>query len=131
MTWADVPRFLEGGVELLRWITTVIVRWFGLFVGVARSCLTWTVVGLVHGIGGFARNEVRARRLGNGDRTAQLGSGCGKKRPIMGYLERLPGTVREVELRGGSNVRRCTYSPHSLRATRATLPDLNGELWAS
>jgi site-specific recombinase XerD len=39
----------------------------------------------------------------------------------MGYLERLPGAMHEVELPDRSKVRRCIYSPHSLRATAATL----------
>jgi integrase len=42
-------------------------------------------------------------------------------RLLMRYLERLPGGVHEVELPDGSKVRRCAYSPHSLRATSATL----------
>jgi integrase/recombinase XerD len=42
-------------------------------------------------------------------------------RLLLSYLERLPGAVQEVELPGGEKVRRCVYSPHSLRATTATL----------
>ena len=42
-------------------------------------------------------------------------------RLLMSYLERLPGAMHEVELPDGSMVRRCNYSPHSLRATAATL----------
>jgi hypothetical protein len=42
-------------------------------------------------------------------------------RVLMGYLERLPGAMHEVELPDGSKVRLCIYSPHSLRATTATL----------
>lgn len=41
-------------------------------------------------------------------------------RLLMGYLERLPGAMHEVELPDGSKVRRCSYSPYSLRATAAT-----------
>jgi integrase/recombinase XerC len=44
---------------------------------------------------------------------------------IQGYLSRLPGAVREGEIAGedGSVTKasRCVYSPHSLRATTATL----------
>jgi site-specific recombinase XerD len=42
-------------------------------------------------------------------------------RTIEGYLERLPGAMKEEELPDGATVRRCIYSPHSLRATTATL----------
>ena len=42
-------------------------------------------------------------------------------RLLMGYLERLPGAMHEVELSDGSKGRRCIYSPHSIRATAATL----------
>ena len=42
-------------------------------------------------------------------------------RLLMSYLERLPSAIQEVELPNGEKVRRCIYSPHSLRATTATL----------
>jgi integrase len=42
-------------------------------------------------------------------------------RLLMGYLGRLPGAIHEVELPDGSKMRRCSYSPHSLRATAPTL----------
>lgn len=42
-------------------------------------------------------------------------------RLLMAYLERLPGSLQECDLPNGSKVRRCVYSPHSLRATAATL----------
>jgi integrase len=42
-------------------------------------------------------------------------------RLLMGCLERLPGAVHDMELPGGAKVRRGLYSPHSLRATAATL----------
>jgi len=42
-------------------------------------------------------------------------------RLLMAYLERLPGSMQEVELPNGEKVRQCIYSPHSLRATTATL----------
>jgi hypothetical protein len=38
----------------------------------------------------------------------------------MGDLERVPGS-HEAELPDGSKVRRCVYSPHSLRTASATL----------
>jgi integrase/recombinase XerC len=42
-------------------------------------------------------------------------------RLLMRYLERVPGAMQETELPDGSKVRKCVYSPHSLRATSATL----------
>lgn len=42
-------------------------------------------------------------------------------RVIQGYLERLPGAVREAPRPGGGAAKRCVYTPHSLRATTATL----------
>ena len=40
---------------------------------------------------------------------------------IMGYLKQLPGAMNAVEVADGSTVLRCLYTPHSLRATTATL----------
>ena len=40
---------------------------------------------------------------------------------IQRYLERLPGALKEEQLADGSVIRRCIYTPHSLRATTATL----------
>ena len=42
-------------------------------------------------------------------------------RVVLSYLERLPGSMREVPLPDGSVKRECVYTPHSLRATTATL----------
>src|SRR6202035_5516703 len=42
-------------------------------------------------------------------------------RLLMGYLERLPGAMQEKEQPDGSKLRECLFSPHSLRATAATL----------
>jgi len=42
-------------------------------------------------------------------------------RVVLGYLERLPGSMREVAAPDGSTASRCCYTPHSLRATTATL----------
>ena len=42
-------------------------------------------------------------------------------RTIESYLSRLPGATHEVELPDGTKKRECIYSPHSLRATTATL----------
>jgi integrase len=42
-------------------------------------------------------------------------------RLLMGYLERLPGAAQEKELLSGEKIRECIYSPHSMRATTATL----------
>ena len=40
---------------------------------------------------------------------------------LQAYLEKLPGAMREVEDEYGDAVIQCVYSPHSLRATTATL----------
>lgn len=37
------------------------------------------------------------------------------------YLQRLPGAMKEEQLADGATIRRCIYTPHSLRATTATL----------
>jgi site-specific recombinase XerD len=42
-------------------------------------------------------------------------------RVLMSYLERLPGAIQEKELPSGEKVQECLFSPHSLRATTATL----------
>jgi site-specific recombinase XerD len=39
----------------------------------------------------------------------------------MSYLERLPVAMQEKELPSGEKIRKCVFSPHSLRATTATL----------
>ena len=42
-------------------------------------------------------------------------------RVLMSYLERLPGAMRETLLPTGEKDQVCVYSPHSIRATTATL----------
>jgi hypothetical protein len=42
-------------------------------------------------------------------------------RVLMSYLERLPGAIQERELPSREKIQECIYSPHSLRATTATL----------
>jgi len=42
-------------------------------------------------------------------------------RVVESYLEALPGAVKEVQLPDGTVAERCIYTPHSLRATTATL----------
>jgi integrase/recombinase XerC len=42
-------------------------------------------------------------------------------RAILGYLERLPGAMKEYTGKDGKPRQRCIYTPHSLRATNATL----------
>ena len=42
-------------------------------------------------------------------------------RLLMAYLERLPGSMQEVELPNGEKVTHCLYSPLSIRVTTATL----------
>ena len=45
---------------------------------------------------------------------------------LMSYLRRLPGAVKERELPDGTKKAACIYTPHSLRATVATLLLDNG-----
>jgi site-specific recombinase XerD len=40
---------------------------------------------------------------------------------LESYLMKLPGAVREVQHPNGSTAMECLYTPHSLRATTATL----------
>jgi site-specific recombinase XerD len=40
---------------------------------------------------------------------------------IEGYLKKLPGAVKEIEQADGSKRAECIFTPHSLRATTATL----------
>src|SRR2546428_260258 len=40
---------------------------------------------------------------------------------IQSYLERLPGAMKEVEQPDGTTLPHCIYTPHSVRATTATL----------
>ena len=40
---------------------------------------------------------------------------------IESYLEKLPGSVKEVDQPDGSKASQCIFTPHSLRATTATL----------
>jgi integrase len=42
-------------------------------------------------------------------------------RVILEYLKRLPGAMKEVTGKDGKPRQRCIYTPHSLRATNATL----------
>jgi integrase len=40
---------------------------------------------------------------------------------LQGYLEKVPRSMREEEGTGGVKQLRCLYTPHSIRATTATL----------
>jgi site-specific recombinase XerD len=42
-------------------------------------------------------------------------------RLIQSYLEQLPGAVKEIQQPDGRTTNQCVYTPHSLRATTATL----------
>jgi site-specific recombinase XerD len=42
-------------------------------------------------------------------------------RLIMGYLIKLTGSVKKDQLEDGQTVEYCIYTPHSIRATTATL----------
>jgi integrase len=43
------------------------------------------------------------------------------RRLLHDYFVRLPGALREVEAEGGQVRKKCLYTPHSTRATTATL----------
>ena|GEM_PF-547749 len=42
-------------------------------------------------------------------------------RVLLSYLERLPGAMQDVQLADGATRSECIYTPHSIRATAATL----------
>jgi site-specific recombinase XerD len=64
----------------------------------------------------------RPRRAPSSEQLATRGMGeVTMYRIILGYLEKLPGAVKEVTGKDGAPVKRCIYTPHSLRATTATL----------
>ena len=68
-----------------------------------------------------ARANPRSARLGT-----RAMNQAAMYRLILAYLERLPGAMLEEERPDGTSRRRCRYSPHSLRATTATLLDEAG-----
>jgi site-specific recombinase XerD len=62
------------------------------------------------------RLNPRSQRLSNGAMDAST-----MYRLIQAYMEQLPGAMRELPLPGSKVALRCIYTPHSLRATNATL----------
>ena len=64
----------------------------------------------------------RPRASSNGEKLADRNfNPMGMYHLIMGYLRRLPGAMKREILRDGRTVPRCIYTPHSIRATAATL----------
>jgi site-specific recombinase XerD len=64
----------------------------------------------------------RPRRASSSGDLADRGMGeVTLYRVILRYLERLPGAMKEMVGKDGKPVMRCIYTPHSLRATTATL----------
>jgi len=64
----------------------------------------------------------RPRRTSNTDRLVERHfHPMGMYHLIIGYLRRLPGATKREILRDGRTVPRCIYTPHSIRATTATL----------
>ncbi len=64
----------------------------------------------------------RPRRASSSDELAERGMGeVTLYRLILSYLERLPGAMKEVTGKDRKPQMRCLYTPHSLRATTATL----------
>ena len=74
------------------------------------------LAGIVSGPLFRARLNSRSEKLGN----RQIGL-TAMYELIRSYLRRLPRSMKTVELEDGTRVKRCIYSPHSLRATTATL----------
>jgi integrase/recombinase XerD len=63
-----------------------------------------------------ARLNSRSQKLGD----RQIGL-TAMYQLVLGYLKRLPRAMKTVELEDGTTERHCIYTPHSLRATTATL----------
>jgi site-specific recombinase XerD len=62
------------------------------------------------------RLNSRSRKLGNSAMSPWT-----MWRTVEGYLGQLPGALKEAQLPDGSTSRQSVYTPHSLRATTATL----------
>lgn len=70
----------------------------------------------------------RARKSPKGDKLSDRPMDeSSMYRLIQAYLTALPGAMKEVELPDGAKEKRCIYTPHSLRATTATLLLDSGE----
>jgi site-specific recombinase XerD len=68
------------------------------------------------------RLNPRSRKLGEGRMSYPTA-----RRLLQGYLARLPGALKEVEGEDGQVRKKCVYTPHSTRATTATLLLEGGE----
>jgi integrase/recombinase XerC len=76
----------------------------------------------VHRAGITSGPLFRARRGTRSEHLAERAIGeMSLYRIILGYLERLPGAMKETTGKDGKPEMRCIYTPHSLRATTATL----------
>lgn len=92
-------------------------RTIGLHVAAAQSIQEY----LDHT--GFTNGPLfRAQKNSRSDELGERGlQPLAMYRILMRYLAALPNATREVVKPGGETVRECVYSPHSLRATAATL----------
>jgi integrase/recombinase XerC len=71
---------------------------------------------LTHGPLFRPRLNPRSQKLGAGRMSYPTA-----RRLLLGYLARLPGALKEAEGDGGEVTQKCIYTPHSTRATTATL----------
>jgi site-specific recombinase XerD len=68
------------------------------------------------------RLNPRSQKLGSGRMSYPTAY-----RLLQGYFAQLPGAMKEVRAEGGPVARKCVYTPHSTRATTATLLLEGGE----
>jgi site-specific recombinase XerD len=98
-------------------------RTIGLHVAAAQAITDYlTTAGLTHGPLFRPRLNARSHKLGEGRMSYPTA-----RRLLLGYLGRLPGAMKETEGEGGRVTRKCVYTPHSTRATTATLLLEGGE----
>jgi site-specific recombinase XerD len=92
-------------------------RTLGLNVLAAQAIRDYIAkAGLTHGPLFRARFDSRTQRLGETRMSYPTAH-----RLLQGYFAQLPGALKEVEGKGGEIKKKCVYTPHSTRATTATL----------
>lgn len=92
-------------------------RTIGLHYQAAQALQEYiTAAGLTSGPLFRARASGRSKKLSDG-----LMDEATLYRLVQSYLMKIPGAMRETSLPDGTTARTCVYTPHSLRATTATL----------
>lgn len=92
-------------------------RTIGLHYAAAQAISEYVeAAGLTSGPLFRPRLNSRSRKLGSGTMNPLT-----MYKLILNYLERLPGAIKESAHADGTISRQCIYTPHSLRATTATL----------